>query len=126
MTEKQKQALRKCGIPEAEWAELEATDKRIDRGEKLFDLDPELEAGAKKARQADRKPTERKPREKKSDTDKKYLLSIMLENLTAIWEQGEHGTKSACSDFEVINPEREFSFTYNGKKYKVVLSCPRS
>ena len=46
MTDRQKQALRKCGIPEAEWAELEATDKRIDRGEKLFDLDLELEAGA--------------------------------------------------------------------------------
>ena len=44
MTDKQKQALRKCGIPEAEWADIEATDKQIDRGEKLFDLDPELEA----------------------------------------------------------------------------------
>lgn len=126
MTDRQKEALRKCGIPEAEWAELEATDKRIDRGEKLFELDPELEAGAKKARQADRKPAERKPRRKKMDEDKKYLLSVMLDNLTAIWEETEHGTASACSDFEVINPEREFSFTFRGKKYKVVMSCPRS
>ena len=30
-------------------------DKRIDRGEKLFELDDELKAGAKKARQAERK-----------------------------------------------------------------------
>ena len=83
MTDKQKQALRKCGIPEAEWAELEATDKRIDRGEKLFDLDPELEAGAKKARQADRKPTERKPREKKQNltslqTCSKYIKAAAI------------------------------------------------
>lgn len=114
MTDRQKQALRKCGIPESEWAELEATDKEIDRGAKLFDLDPELEAGAKKARQADRKPTERKPREKKVDNDKRTLLELLyseLENQTEI---------------EVANPEREFSFTYNGRKYKVVLSCPRS
>ena len=27
---------------------------------------------------------------------------------------------------DVIHPEREITFTANGKKYKVVLSCPRS
>ena len=117
MTDKQKQALRKCGIPEAEWAELEATDKRIDRGEKLFELDPELEAGAKKARQADRKPTERKPKEKKQDADKRSLIQQMVDSLE---------NDFPCVPCEIINPEREFSFTHNGKKYKVVLSCPRS
>jgi hypothetical protein len=115
MTEKQKQALRKCGIPESEWAEIEATDKRIDRGEKLFDLDPELEAGAKKARQADRKPTERKPREKKQDEDKQTLLNALFNAVLPM-----------CESYEVTNAEREFSFTYNGRKYKVVMSCPRS
>lgn len=117
MTDRQKQALRKCGIPEAEWAELEATDKRIDRGEKLFELDPELEAGAKKARQADRKPAERKPREKKQDADKRSLIQQMVDSLE---------NDFPCTPCEIINPEREFSFTHNGKKYKVVLSCPRS
>ncbi len=122
MTDKQKQALRKCGIPEAEWAELEATDKRIDRGEKLFDLDPELEAGAKKARQADRKPAERKPREKKQDADKQELIGCFTESLADL---------RCCAGFDITdltitNPEREFSFTMNGKKYKVVMSCPRS
>ena len=117
MTDRQKQALRKCGIPEAEWAELEATDKRIDRGEKLFELDPELEAGAKKARQADRKPTERKPREKKQDDDKLILLEQLANAINA---------SPIHAQCEIINPEREFSFTYNGKKYKVIMSCPRS
>ena len=115
MTDRQKEALRKCGIPEAEWAELEATDKRIDRGEKLFDLDPELEAGAKKARQADRKPTERKPKEKKQDKDKETLVNAMFSAILPM-----------CESYEVTNAEREFSFTYNGRKYKVVMSCPRS
>ena len=117
MTDRQKEALRKCGIPEAEWAELEATDKRIDRGEKLFDLDPELEAGAKKARQADRKPTERKPREKKQNDDKLILLEQLANAINA---------SPIHAQCEIVNPEREFSFTYNGKKYKVIMSCPRS
>ena len=117
MTDRQKQALRKCGIPEAEWAELEATDKRIDRGEKLFNLDPELEAGAKKARQADRKPTERKPREKKQDDDKLILLEQLANAINA---------SPIHAQCEIVNPEREFSFTYHGRKYKVIMSCPRS
>ena len=117
MTDRQKLALRKCGIPEAEWAELEATDKRIDRGEKLFDLNPELEAGAKKARQADRKPTERKPREKKQDDDKLILLEQLANAINA---------SPIHAQCEIVNPEREFSFTYNGRKYKVIMSCPRS
>lgn len=115
MTEKQKEALRKCGIPEAEWAELEATDKEIDRGAKLFELDPELKAGAKKARQADRKPTERKPREKKQDEDKSFLLTTLFHTILPL-----------CESYEVINAEREFSFTFRGRKYKVVMSCPRN
>ena len=115
MTDRQKQALRKCGIPEAEWADIEATDKEIDRGAKLYELDPELEAGAKKARQADRKPAERKPREKKVDHEKETLLTLLYESILPF-----------CQSYEVINPEREFSFIRNGKKYKVVLSCPRN
>ena len=115
MTDRQKEALRKCGIPEAEWADIEATDKQIDRGEKLFELDPELEAGAKKARQADRKPTERKPREKKADVDKGFLLNTLFSAVLPL-----------CDSYKVENAEREFTFTYKGKKYKVVLSAPRS
>ena len=117
MTDRQKQALRKCGIPEAEWADIEATDKEIDRGAKLYELDPELEAGAKKARQADRKPTERKPREKKADIDKGILLEQLANAI---------GASPIYAQVDIVNPEREFVFTYNGKKYKVVLSAPRT
>ena len=115
---KQKEKLMqilKCS--EAEAIEIIATDKRIDQGEKLFELDPELEAGAKKARQADRKPTERKPREKKADVDK----SILLEQLA-----NAIGASPIHAQVDIVNPEREFIFTYNGKKYKVVLSAPRT
>lgn len=115
MTEKQKQAFLKCGIPPEEWEAVLASDREIDRGEKLFELPDELKAGAKKARQADRKPTERKPREKKVDCEKRTLLTLLYESILPF-----------CQSYEVTNPEREFLFTHNGKKYKVVLSCPRS
>ena len=120
---KQKEKLMKIlNCSEEEAISIINSDKQIDRGEKLFELDPELEAGAKKARQADRKPTERKPREKKQDADKAFLLRVMLKALET------HDDKGFGTEFqsEVINPEREFLFTYKGKKYKVVLSAPRT
>lgn len=114
--------MAKLNISQAEAIELLEEDRRIDRGEKLYELPEELKAGAKKARQADRKPTERKPREKKQDADKAFLLRVMLKALES------HDDKGFGTEFqsEVINPEREFSFIYNGRKYKVVLSCPRT
>lgn len=99
--------------------EIMETDKRIDKGEKLFELPKELEKGAKKARNAGNckgytKPTEK---EKKIDVVKRFLIQSMgeiAENLA------DNGT------IEIANPEREFTFVYKEKKYKIVLSCPRS
>lgn len=92
-------------------------DRRIDRGEKLFELDPELEAGAKKARQAPRaKAYEFKPRERKAKPEKAELCEAMRQGLVVL----------GIEDFEVTQPEREFLFMYNGKKYKVTLACPRN
>ena len=105
----------KLNISRAEAVELLEEDKRIDRGEKLYELPEELKAGAKKARQADRKPTERKPREKKQDKDKETLLNALFSAILPM-----------CDSYEIANAEREFSFTFRGRKYKVVLSCPRS
>lgn len=103
-------------ISEAEAVEMLADDLRIDRGEKLFELDPELEAGAKKARQADRKPTTTK-RTKKEDFDKAMLLEQLANAI---------GASPVNAKAEILNPEREFLFMYNGRKFKVTLSCPRS
>lgn len=47
-------------------------DKRIDRGEKL------LEAGAKKARRADRKKVENVRRERKPDEDKREKIPFQF------------------------------------------------
>lgn len=102
--------MRALNITEEEYNILMADDKRIDRGEKLFELPYDLKAGAKKARQADRKPNASK-RERKEDADKRKLIADFAKLVEVI---------------EIINPEREFLFMYNGKKYRLILSHPRS
>ncbi len=106
--------MKSLGISREEAIELMEEDRRIDRGEKLYELDPELEKGAKKARQADRKKTEVK-REKKPKPEKEELCSAMMDGLREL----------GIEDFEILNPEREFVFRKGGVKYKVTLACPR-
>lgn len=115
---KQVEAMRKLGMSEAEIADVLESDKRIDRGEKLFELDPELEKGAKKARQADRKPTvyNFQKRERKANNDKRTIINALDEALCRIADQ----------QTEITNAEKEIIFHFNGVKYKVVLSAPRS
>lgn len=92
-------------------------DERIEKGEKLFELDPELEKGAKKARQVARgvskAPTKR---ERKEDDDKRDLIQMLVNALT----NGE------ITDYTVTNPERQIDFVFNDRKFRIVLSAPRS
>jgi hypothetical protein len=108
-------ALQKLGLSEDEIADVIATDKEIDKGAKLFELAPELQAGAKKARQADRTDTP-KPRERKPNEDKRILLEQLANAI---------GGSPIHAQCEITNQEREFLFIYNGIKYKVTLSAPR-
>ena len=113
--------LRKLGLTDAEIADVLKTDKEIDRGANPFPLSAEQEKASKDARQADRKPTIYKldntngKRSKKADTDKQELMHYL-----------EVAIRCVADNLEIVNPEREFTFTYNDKKYKVVLSAPRS
>ena len=107
--------MKSLGISREEAIELMEEDKRIDRGEKLYELAPELQAGAKKARQADRKKTEVK-REKKAKPEKAEICSAMMDGLREL----------GVGEFEITNAEREFIFHKDGVKYKVTLACPRS
>ena len=118
----QVQAMRKCGMTEDEILDVLTADREIDRGAKLFELDEELQAGAKKARRADRTDTP-KLRERKPNEDKRFLIDALVWAMTTDIEQA--GDNVLATDVEIVNPEREFLFTYNGIKYKVVLSAPR-
>ena len=117
MTERAEEIAKLLDISIEEAKQIIADDDAIDKGEKLFELSDEQKQAEKKARQADRTPTVYKfqKRERKADEDKAKLMNALF---TAILPM--------CDTYEVTNAEREFLFTYNGKKYKVVLSAPRS
>ena len=110
-------SLLKLGLSEDEALQVIEDDKRIDRGEKLFELTEEQKANEKKARltgeKATTKPTKR---ERKADTQKQDIISTMVGSIINVF-----GVR-----VDVANEEREFAFELNGKKFKVVLSCPRS
>ena len=114
-------ALAKLGLTDEEIKQVLADDRRIDKGEKLFELSAEQEREAKKARNVGRAPTAYKftKRERKPDEDKKVLCQTMIE---ALIEAGMVDN----STLHIENIEREFLFKHNGRKYKVVLSAPRS
>ena len=110
----QAERMRKQGYTEEEIADMLKCDREIDRGADLFPLSADLEQGAKKARRADRTDTPKRA-ERKPNVDKQTLLHLL-----------QCGLGDDVADLAVVNPEREFLFTYNGIKYKVVLSAPRT
>ena len=93
-------------------------DERIDKGEKLFEQTAEQKANSKKYRQGDRKPTVYKldKRERKADVDKRQLIALLNASIEEI----------ADNEPTVTNIERQIDFEFRGRKFRVVLSAPRS
>lgn len=120
--EKQLEAMRKLGFTDEEIQDILKSDKAIDKGEKLFNLPKELEAGAKKARQAERKkPTEPVKRERKTDNAKIDLIKILYNAL--VNNDDERFTE--VPKIEILNPEREIYFEFDNRKFKINLIAPR-
>lgn len=107
--------MQKLDLTEAEAKQLITDDAAIDKGADLFPLSQEQKKAEKKMRAAGRAPTAYKftKRERKADSDKREIIGLLLDRLD------EYNPI-------VVNPEREFVFIYNDKKYKIVLSAPRS
>lgn len=99
-------------ISREEAIQVIADDDAIGRGEKLFELDADLQEGAKKARRGERKPTDKTKRERKPNDEKRMILESLM--------------RAVDAECAVLNAEREFTFTYNETKYKVTLACPRT
>ena len=117
MEERIQKLMKSLDISREEAIQVIEDDKAIDKGAKMFELDPELEKGAKKARQAERKvSTAPAKREKKAKPEKAEICCAMMDGLREL----------GVEEFTINNPEREFVFTHNGTKYKVTLACPRS
>lgn len=111
------------GITREEAIQLIADDEEIDRMTRTSDIDGDLTTeqrkSAKKARQADRKPTVYKfdttKRKRAENTGKRFLIDEIKKCLE----------NAGADNLEVTNPEREIIFMSEGTKYKIVLSAPR-
>lgn len=108
-------------ISREEAEQLIADDEAIDKGAKLFELTADQKQASKQARSTGTKTTNpatpRAKREKKADSEKGMLISAFssaLENLAEV------------DKIDITNAEREIVFFCNGRKFKVVLSAPRS
>ena len=118
MTEQVKSLMELLGCDEQQAMQVLADDERIDKGEKLFEQTDEQKANSKKYRQGDRKPTvyNLQTRQRKADDDKRALIELFAGAVNMI----------ADSEPTVTNAERQIDFEFKGKKYRIVLSCPRS
>ena len=113
MTE-QLEKLIALGMTEEEAKQVLQDDEEIAHGADLFPLTPEQEKASAQARRAERK-KDTKPRERKrkEDADKRELIDSIVCNLIA-------------DNVIVTNPERQIDFEFHNRKFRIVLSAPRS
>lgn len=102
------------GCSEQEAQNVIATDKKIDKGEKLFSLNPEEEKASKKARRA---PTvynfDTSKRKKVENLVKRDLIQQLFQFLSSLDE--------VITNIQIVNPERIISFNVQGDTYEFTL-----
>lgn len=118
------QMMKTLDLTPEELAELKAFDKAIDRGADPMPLSADQKKVEKQMRQADRAPTAYKftKRERKPNEDKRFLINLLNSALINSDDEGF----GELPQIEITNAEREINFVFGGKKYKIVLSAPRS
>lgn len=118
MNEQIQKMMKNLGLTEQEARELLADDAKVDRGEKMaFDLTPEQEKNAKKARATGtKKPTAYKfeKRKRKENSEKREILEVLYELALNRWENAE-----------LVNPERQVDFHIGNNHYSLTLTCHR-
>lgn len=118
MNEQIQKMMKNLGLTEQEARELLADDAKIDKGQKMaFDLTPEQEKNAKKARATGtKKPTAYKfeNRKRKENTEKRDILKAIFELAEDCWDNAV-----------LVNPERQVDFHLNGNHYSITLTCHR-
>lgn len=112
--------MRILEVTEEDALRIIKADEQIDKGEKLFELSADQKKASKTARQVARavnpygKTVERV---KPIDEDKRKLIDVISETIENLTDEGT---------VYINHPEREIEFVRKGKKYRIVLSCPRS
>jgi len=119
MEERIAQIMKSLECTREEALEIIADDEAIEKGEKLFELTEEQKKTSKQARSVDRKPSEKKvKRERKPDEEKREYINAFFELLTnENWDN--YGVT-------ITNVERQIDWeNVEGRKFRIVLSCPR-
>lgn len=116
--ERAKKYMKILNISYEEALQVVQDDDTIDNGGKCdweVELTPEQKKIVRKARMADREvKMEKTKRTRKENPDKQNLIEKFREVL-----------ENETDEIEVLNPEREIAFIYNGTRYKITLSSPR-
>lgn len=118
MEKRIKEIMEKLDCSRDEAIEILKDDDAIEHGEKLFELTDEQKAVSKQARGVSRKPAKQKAkRERKPDEEKRHLIQ-MFRVLIEGMEDSDR--------VEITNIERQIDWTTSeGRRFRVVLSCPR-
>ena len=119
MNEQIKNLMELLGCDEQTAKEIIADDERIDKGEKLFEQTAEQKANSKKyANTGTRKATVYKldKRERKADDDKRKLVELLASAVGMVTQEQP----------TITNAERQIDFVFNDRKFRIVLSAPRS
>ena len=130
MNERIKNLMKTLGLTEQEARELLADDAKVDKGQKMdFDLTPEQEKEAKKARGTG---TKKKPanykfenRKRKENPEKRALIEALAYELEGFHHRDEDDPVAYVEQVEVVNPERQVDFYLNGNHYSLTLTCHR-
>ena len=114
-------ALFALGLSEEEVAEVLESDKRIDKGEKLFELSDDQKKIEKKYKNCGTRTVktaygQTQTKERKADADKRMLIDALAETLKNYADGGI---------IEITNAEREIELVFHNRKFKIVLSAPR-
>ena len=120
MTEQVKKLMKSLDITEEEALQLIEDDKRIDKGEKLFELSAEQKKNAKKATnvgEKTKKTQKKAPTRKKNDTK-----ATIISELSDFLAQNE---QIVAENVEIVNAERQNSFKIGENSYSLTLTQHR-
>ena len=112
--------MRILEVSEEDALRIIKADEQIDKGEKLFELSADQKKASKKARQVAKAVNpygKTVIRERKIDTDKRAIINALVEPLEKLTDE---------NTVYINNEEREIEFVRKGRKYRIILSCPRS
>lgn len=111
--------IKKLQIPREEAIEILNADKEIDKGAKLFELTPEQNKIVKKMKNTGIKTVDvygkTRQRTRKIDNSKRQII-----------EQVRQALFESADSLTVTNVERQIDFVMGGRKFRIVLSAPRS